>query len=109
MQPAEPWGRIAIPHLAKTGDFTKYSVPGLACSNWFKGIWAELQISHRPEEEFHWQQMGLGLKDHPNTPRMPFSIKDREILPEKSFTPALHHSLQIRYTNLQSQTARSLP
>lgn len=108
VQPTEPWGRIAIPHLAKAGNFTKYNVPSLACSNWFKEIWVEHKVSHRPKEEFHWLPMGLGLKDHPNTPRMPFSVKDLEILPEKSFTLALHHSLQIRYTNLYSQRARSL-
>lgn len=108
VQPTEPWGRIAIPHLAKAGNFTKYNVSSLACSNWFKGIWVEHKISHRPKEEFHWLPMGLGLKEHPNTPRMPFSVKDLEILPEKSFTLALHHSLQIRYTNLYSQRARSL-
>lgn len=29
-----------------------------------------------PKEAFCWQQMVLELKDHPNTPRMSFSIKD---------------------------------
>lgn len=83
---------LALSDLSGTGSTTT----GATCKECHFHTWPKLQflpsttrpvlpsptgskgfgqnISKKPKEAFHWQQMGLGLKVQPNTQRTSFSV-----------------------------------
>jgi len=73
----EQRGRTAISTLGKTWGFHKVQRVLSCLLQPVQRNLGEFKIyNNMPKEAFCWQEMGLGLKDHSNTSRMSFSIKD---------------------------------
>lgn len=87
-------GRPVISTLGKIQGCHKVQCVLSCLFQLVQGNLGELEIYNMPKEVFCWQQMGLGLKNYPNTSRMSFPIKESLWYFQEELALALHPCLQ---------------